>query len=86
MAALEAAEEDVDSVLVVLPSDQLIVDVENFSSVIDKAVNLAAQGSIVVLGIPPNRPETGYGYIQKSLEIGSYEEFKVSCKKLLNKY
>jgi mannose-1-phosphate guanylyltransferase/mannose-6-phosphate isomerase len=77
LAALEAAEEDVDSVLVVLPSDQLIVDIENFSSVIDKAVNLAAQGSIVVLGIPPNRPETGYGYIQRSLEIGSHEEFEV---------
>ncbi len=77
LAALEAAEEDVDSVLVVLPSDQLIVDIENFSSAIDKAVNLAAQGSIVVLGIPPDRPETGYGYIQRSLEIGSYEEFEV---------
>ncbi len=77
LAALEAIDEDADSILVVLPADQLIVDVEKFSSVIERAVEIAAQGSIVVLGIPPECPETGYGYIQKSNTKGVSGEYEV---------
>ncbi len=77
LAAFEAIDEDADSILVVLPADQLIVDVEKFSLVIERAVEIAAQGSIVVLGIPPERPETGYGYIQKSSKKGINGEYEV---------
>lgn len=77
LAALEAADEDVNSILVVLPADQLIVDIEKFSSVIEQAVEIASRGSIVVLGIPPERPETGYGYIQKSSKKGVSGEYEV---------
>ena len=61
LAALQAIDEDADSILVVLPADQLILDAEKFSSAIVCAVQIAAKGSIVVLGIPPECPETGYG-------------------------
>lgn len=77
LAALEAIDEDADSILVVLPADQLIIDIEKFSSVIERGVEIAAQGSIVVLGIPPERPETGYGYIQKSSKKGVSGEYEV---------
>ena len=44
---------------------------------IERGVEIAAQGSIVVLGIPPERPETGYGYIQKSNTKGVSGEYEV---------
>ena len=50
LAALQAIDEDADSILVVLPADQLILDAEKFSSAIECAVQIAAKGSIVVLG------------------------------------
>ena len=77
LAALQAIDEDADSILVVLPSDQLILDAEKFSSAIECAVQIAAKGSIVVLGVPPERPETGYGYIQKANKKGVRGEYEV---------
>jgi mannose-1-phosphate guanylyltransferase/mannose-6-phosphate isomerase len=77
LAALQAIDEDADSILVVLPADQLILDAEKFSSAIECAVQIAAKGSIVVLGIPPERPETGYGYIQKANKKGVRGEYEV---------
>jgi mannose-1-phosphate guanylyltransferase len=54
-----------DAVLGIFPSDHVIVDDEEFRRVIQQAIALAAGGeNIVVLGIKPTRPETGYGYIE----------------------
>lgn len=62
-AALEALARDTDAVIVVLPADHLIGDVEAFHRVLARAVAAARAGRIVTLGIRPYRPETGYGYI-----------------------
>ena len=62
-AALEAQARDADAVIVVLPADHLIGDVEAFHRVLARAVAAARAGRIVTLGIRPDRPETGYGYI-----------------------
>ena len=52
-------------VLGVFPSDHVITDEEAFLTIIRRAVELAASGdNMVVLGIEPTRPETGYGYIE----------------------
>lgn len=54
-----------DAVVTVVPSDAYIIDTEDFRSVIMKAVDFAAgQDAIVTVGISPDRPETGYGYIR----------------------
>jgi mannose-1-phosphate guanylyltransferase len=54
-----------DAVLGVFPADHVIADEAAFVSVLRQAIELAAAGeNIVVLGIEPTRPETGYGYIQ----------------------
>ncbi|AZC52222.1 MULTISPECIES: mannose-1-phosphate guanylyltransferase/mannose-6-phosphate isomerase [Pseudomonas] len=68
LAALYARDElaQVDPVLVVAPADQMILDVQMFTQSISKAVEVAADGSIVILGIKPDRPETGYGYIHST--------------------
>jgi len=58
-----------DTVLGVFPSDQVVANSKRFAEVIGAGVRLAAAGeNIVVLGIPPTRPETGYGYIEQGAE------------------
>lgn len=52
-----------DPVILVVPSDHLIEDIEKFSSTVEKGNKLAEEGYIVTFGIEPNYPETGYGYI-----------------------
>jgi len=64
LAALAARQGGADPILVVTPADQTIADVVAFTQAMQQAVAAAAHGSIVVLGITPNRPETGYGYVQ----------------------
>ncbi|MEP6874418.1 MAG: mannose-1-phosphate guanylyltransferase/mannose-6-phosphate isomerase [Burkholderiales bacterium] len=63
LAALCAREGGEDPVLVVMPSDQTITDSAVFDAVVRRAVAIAAQGAIVLLGIVADRPETGYGFI-----------------------
>ena len=50
-------------VLLVLPADHLIRKTELFAQAVAEAAQLAAQGQIVTVGIVPDHPETGYGYI-----------------------
>jgi len=70
LAALQALEDGQDPVLVVTPADQTVTDTESFNSALSQAVEAAADGTIVILGITPDRPETGYGYILASAAEG----------------
>ena len=63
-AALQAVADGSDPVLVMTPADQTVTDVPAFTAALRRAVQLAAgEGRIVILGIAPDRPETGFGYI-----------------------
>ena len=53
-----------DPVILVLPSDHLIHDIESFVKAISEGENLAKKGYIVTFGVKPSYPETGYGYIK----------------------
>lgn len=54
-----------NAIVVVAPSDHLVLEQEKFVSTIQTAVNFAANHSaLLTIGIKPSRPETGYGYIQ----------------------
>ncbi len=64
LAALQATAADLDPVLVVTPADQTVTDEPAFTAALRQAVKDAANGAIVILGIKPDRPETGFGYIQ----------------------
>jgi mannose-1-phosphate guanylyltransferase/mannose-6-phosphate isomerase len=64
MAALAAAEGGGDPVLVVSPADHAIANNQAFLMALRQAVLAAANGTMVILGITPVRPETGYGYVQ----------------------
>jgi mannose-1-phosphate guanylyltransferase/mannose-6-phosphate isomerase len=64
LAALQAAEGGTDPVLVVTPADQTVTDAAAFTAALARAVRAAAEGAIVILGVTPDRPETGYGYVR----------------------
>jgi len=64
LAALAAMEGGTDPVLVVTPADQTVVNADAFTSAMRRAVAEATNGTIVILGVTPDKPETGYGYIQ----------------------
>jgi len=66
LAALKASQHESDPVLVVSPADQVIGDNPAFKGALTQAIDRAAQGAIVVLGVTPTSAETGYGYIRRS--------------------
>ncbi len=65
-AALVQAQEDPTAVMLAAPSDHLIADLAAFHDTLARGAEKAAEGAIVTLGITPNRPETGYGYLELS--------------------
>jgi mannose-1-phosphate guanylyltransferase/mannose-6-phosphate isomerase len=64
LAALWSQADGADPILVVTPADQTVTAPSAFVAALRNAVRAAADGSIVVLGVVPDRPETGYGYIR----------------------
>jgi mannose-1-phosphate guanylyltransferase/mannose-6-phosphate isomerase len=64
LAAFAAMENGQDPVLVVSPADQTVIDGDAFTAALQLAVRTAADGAIAILGITPDKPETGYGYIR----------------------
>lgn len=61
-----ALKANVDDIILAIPSDHIIKDMESYSKAILEAKELAHQGNIVVFGIKPTSPNTGYGYIKDS--------------------
>ena len=70
-AAHLIAQNDPDGVMLVLPSDHIISDVAAFHEAVDHCVTAARDGHMVTFGIKPDRPETGYGYIELASEPGA---------------
>jgi len=85
LAALKAFETSSDQILLVLSSDHLIKDKEKFVETINQAFKVANQEKLVLFGIKPTLPETGYGYIKsgESLFIDNTHSFKI--KKFVEK-
>jgi mannose-1-phosphate guanylyltransferase len=66
LAAVHLVHEHGDALMAVLPSDSHIADAARYRNLVGAALELArTPGNLVVLGIPPSRPETGYGYIER---------------------
>ena len=60
---------DPEAVCAVLPCDHFVKSRNRFLKLLSKGLDIAKVGYIVTLGVPPTRPETGYGYIKISSEI-----------------
>ena len=65
-----------DAVMAILPSDHFIDDERKYRSIVSAALDLAREpGRMVVLGIPPTRPDTGFGYIERMEGALASEDF-----------
>jgi mannose-1-phosphate guanylyltransferase/mannose-6-phosphate isomerase len=60
-----------NEIFAVFPADHHVLDNNRFKSTVEKALDAAQNGHIATIGVVPDRPETGYGYIEKTKwEIG----------------
>ena len=75
IAALIAAGEDEDALVLLAPSDHMVGDKEGFARAIESGVPAAEAGGLVVFGVEPDCPHTGYGYIET--EAGNSVDFRV---------
>jgi len=66
LAAIHLAQQHGDALMAVLPADHHIADAARYRKIARAAMELATRPStLVVLGIPPSGPETGFGYIER---------------------
>jgi mannose-1-phosphate guanylyltransferase/mannose-6-phosphate isomerase len=72
VAALVALEHDPDAILAVMPSDHVIADEARFAEKIRQAAEVAATGKLVLFGIKPTEPHTGYGYIKRGAPLEGF--------------
>jgi mannose-1-phosphate guanylyltransferase len=70
LAAFLIERQNPETVMGIFPSDHVVSNERRFAEVIAAGIKIASQGeNIVVLGVPPTRPETGYGYIEQGSAI-----------------
>ena len=73
LAAFLLERTEPDSILGIFPSDHVVRDTERFTATLCAGIAIAQSGeNIVVLGVPPSRPETGYGYIEQGRPMTFY--------------
>lgn len=58
------------TLMLLLPADQMVMDMQRFAATVKAAAELAAQGRIVTFGIKPTRAETGFGYMKAGRVLG----------------
>jgi len=75
LAALSVEGEDV---ILVLPADHIIENIDGFHQAIKDAMPLCESGNLVTFSIVPSSPEIGYGYIKAGKSIGSAQAFEVA--------
>ncbi len=78
LAALQAQKNGDDAVLVVTPADQIVKNQEVFIDAMHRAIKLADVGNIVILGVKPRSPETGFGYFKHTDIAGNLGELEVT--------
>ena len=77
LAALKAIEAGEDPVLIVTPADQTIKNAVAYTDALQRSIREADAGSIVILGVTPTSPETGYGYIKRSADADASGAYAV---------
>ena len=69
VAAAYVKERDADGLVLMLPADHHVSDVDGFWGAVQAGVELARVGRIVTFGIAPQAPETGFGYIKSGASL-----------------
>jgi mannose-1-phosphate guanylyltransferase/mannose-6-phosphate isomerase len=73
VAALALTAAEPDPLMLVMASDHAIGDVDAFREAVGRAAQAARAGALVSLGVAPERPETGYGYIRRGSALEGLE-------------
>ena len=71
VAALIAAEQDAEALVLLAPADHMIADDTAFARAVESGVGAAEAGALVVFGVAPDCPHTGYGYIETEPGTGA---------------
>jgi len=78
LAAIHIRKKSPDAVMFVLPSDHLIADTKSFLASLTTAREIAKRGDcLVTIGIKPEWPETGYGYMERGRIADTIEETRI---------
>ncbi|MBU2580289.1 MAG: mannose-1-phosphate guanylyltransferase/mannose-6-phosphate isomerase [Alphaproteobacteria bacterium] len=85
VAAAAAVKTDPEAILVVMPSDHVIRDEAGFRNAVNAAAKVAAGGRLVLFGIAPDSPHTGYGYIRKGSPIDGFEKSAFNVERFAEK-
>lgn len=78
LAAAVLVREDPDAVIIMLPSDHLLTEDDAWRDTVSVAWKLAEAGHLVTIGLMPDSPETGFGYIHAGAEIDGFAQGAVS--------
>jgi len=79
VAAMIVRERDPSALMLVLPADHMMTQPEKFLEAVLQGAPLAREGKLVIFGILPSFPETGFGYIEPGADIsGDGKVFSVS--------
>lgn len=74
LAGVVLRQRDADATMAVFPADHQIADAAGFREAIVAADQVAQDGYLVTLGIEPDHPHTGYGYIQRGSSLGKFND------------
>ena len=75
LAALHLQEQGQDPVMLVMPSDHVIADINSFKAGLIKAIDVALKGQVALLGVKPAHADTGFGYIVSNQDDGKVCRF-----------
>lgn len=77
IVALHSLRQNEDPLLMVMPADHDIANIDQLEKTIEAGIELANQNYLVTFGVTPNKPETGYGYILKSDPLPQSSGYRV---------
>lgn len=81
LAALAAAEVNPEELLLVMPSDHVLRNLDAFRAAVDVGAKAATVGKLVTFGVVPSSPHTGYGYIRGGTSHGGYSDVAAFVEK-----
>ncbi|UOD50432.1 mannose-1-phosphate guanylyltransferase/mannose-6-phosphate isomerase [Orrella daihaiensis] len=81
LAALANHQGGQDPVLVVSPADQVVTDIDAYTTALRAAITCASHGAVTILGVTPTRAETGFGYIECGAAGQSNQSYVVNAFK-----
>ena len=89
IAALKALDnfkdKNIDPILLIISSDHQIIDINKFQLAIKNSIDVALQDNLVIFGISPKYPATGYGYIKSEKELNHNEYSPIKVDKFIEK-